>query len=151
MGLFRRTGGQILYPHFVKLTNGRKFIHSATLSGHEDWIRSLAFKHPTTDDAPLVLASGSQDATIRLWNIERRKKILTNSAEDLVDDLLDIFESSLGDLAENEEGGKQISLKHHIITVKTKSERYIDIYFLIHPIIDFFSVLSNTLLHSMPF
>jgi elongator complex protein 2 len=100
------------------------------LSGHEDWIRSLAFKHPTTDDVPLVLASGSQDATIRLWNIERRKKILTNSAEDLVDELLDNFESSLGDLGENEEGGKQISLKHHIITVKAKSERFLDNLFL---------------------
>ena len=94
------------------------------MSGHEDWIRGLAFKNPTTQDTPLVLASGSQDATIRLWNIERRKKML-NSAEDLVDELLDNFESSLGDLGENEEGGKQISLRHHIITVKVESGRFV--------------------------
>ena len=96
------------------------------------------------------MASGSQDATIRLWNIERRKKILTNSAEDLVDELLDKFESSLGDLGEKEEAGKQISLKHHIITVKAKSDRWTN-YFLINLIVDLISVLNNTLLHSMPF
>jgi hypothetical protein len=60
-----------------------------------------------------------------LWNIERRKTSVTNSAKGFVDELLDNFESSLGDLGEDEEGGKQISLKHHIITVKTKSERFL--------------------------
>jgi len=70
-----------------------------------------------------VLASGSQDATIRLWNIERRQKFLKNAAEDLVDEILDNFEASLGNLGENEEGGRQISLKHHILTVKDGPER----------------------------
>ncbi len=70
-----------------------------------------------------MLASGSQDATIRLWNIERRRKILKNAAEDLVDEILDNFEASLGNLGENEEGGRQISLKHHIMTVKDGPER----------------------------
>lgn len=40
------------------------------------------------------------------------------------DELLDAFESSLGDLAEGEEGGRQISLKRHILTVKTENGRY---------------------------
>lgn len=92
-------------------------MHSATLTGHEDWIRSLAFNDPQTENSPLVLASGSQDATIRLWNIEPRKERYTNNATTSVDELLDNFEASLGDLGENEEGGRQISLKHHIITV----------------------------------
>ena len=91
-------------------------MHSATLTGHEDWIRSLAFNSPQTENSALVLASGSQDATIRLWNIEPRKERYTNNTT-TVDELLDNFEASLGDLGENVEGGRQISLKHHIITV----------------------------------
>lgn len=42
--------------------------------------------------------------------------------DDLSDDLLDAFEASLGDLgADAEEGGRQISLKRHILTVKSNS------------------------------
>lgn len=100
-----------------------QFIQSATLSGHEDWIRSLSFKIPDRDDSPLVLASGSQDGTIRLWNIELWKKIshatLENQTAGPIDELLDNFEASLGDLVNGEEGGRQVSLKHHILTVKT--------------------------------
>jgi hypothetical protein len=58
-----------------------------------------------------------------LWNIELRQKFLKNAAEDLVDEILDNFEASLGNLGENEEGGRQISLKHHILTVKDGPER----------------------------
>ena len=72
---------------------------------------------------PLVLASGSQDATVRLWNIEPWQKVLAPTkditSEDLNDNLLDSFEASLGDIGENEEGGRQISLKRHVLTVKT--------------------------------
>ncbi|KAH9482449.1 Elongator complex protein 2 [Psilocybe cubensis] len=113
---------------FVRLwvCSDDEYLLSATLAGHEDWIRSLAFKSPGTEDAPLILASGSQDATIRLWNIEPWKKT-TNSKDKIrsseaIDVLLDTFEDSLGDLGENEEGGRQISLKHHILTVKVDSE-----------------------------
>lgn len=71
----------------------------------------------------LVLASGSQDATVRLWNIEPWQKVLAPikdiSSENLNDNLLDSFEASLGDIGENEEGGRQISLKRHVLTVKT--------------------------------
>jgi len=105
----------------------RQFIQSATLSGHEDWIRSLSFKVPDRDGSPLVLASGSQDSTIRLWNIEPWEKISLMIVKDHpaepIDELLDSFEASLGDLVDGEEGGRQISLKHHILTVKTGAER----------------------------
>jgi elongator complex protein 2 len=70
-----------------------------------------------------VLASGSQDNTIRLWNIEPYVKstTLANGVNGTgADDLLDAFEESLGDLGESEEGGRQISLKRHILTVKNQ-------------------------------
>ncbi|KAJ4466532.1 WD40-repeat-containing domain protein [Lentinula aciculospora] len=98
------------------------FVRSAVLGGHEDWIRSLSFCLSDAD-GPLVLASGSQDATIRLWNIEAyRKKTISEPSEGLSDDLLDAFEVSLGDFGDAEEGAKQISLKRHIISVKSNQE-----------------------------
>jgi elongator complex protein 2 len=101
-------------------------VRSAVLSGHEDWVRSLAFRVPISDVDPLILASGSQDGTIRLWNVETFSKDNKVSLiqpsnpveEPLSDDFLDAFEASLGDLADAEEGGRQISLKRHILTVK---------------------------------
>lgn len=106
-----------------------QFVRSAVLSGHEDWIRSLAFRVPPykVDHEPLILASGSQDGTIRLWNIEPFSKDTpkrvqnqadTYADELLSDELLDDFEASLGDLTDAEEGGRQISLKRHVLTVK---------------------------------
>lgn len=75
-----------------------------------------------------MFASGSQDATIRLWNIEPYRKQLTEASETdastLSDELLDAFEQSLGELEEAEEGGRQISLKRHVITVKDGTGRY---------------------------
>ena len=75
---------------------------------------------------PLILASGSQDGIIRLWSIEIFSKDLkhqSQSGEDklrpLSDDLLDDFEASLSDVGDNEEGGRQISLKRHILSVKS--------------------------------
>jgi elongator complex protein 2 len=78
--------------------------------------------------APLILASGSQDGTIRLWNVETFSKDTAQRPqgqtggpmdEPLSVDLLDAFEASLGDLADAEEGGRQISLKRHVLTVKS--------------------------------
>ena len=101
---------------------------SVSLSGHEDWVKALAFRPLDSPEDPLVLASGSQDATIRLWNIEpygkKQKEASTATPDDLSDELLDAFEESLGDLEEGEEGGRQISLKRHIITVKSDTDRY---------------------------
>jgi len=106
-----------------------QFVPSAVLSGHEDWVRSLAFRVPIygVDHEPLILASGSQDGTIRLWNVETFSKDTpkraqsqadTHADELLTDELLDDFEASLGDLTDAEEGGRQISLKRHVLTVK---------------------------------
>ena len=102
---------------------------SAALSGHEDWVKSLAFR-TASDNKSLVLATGSQDATIRLWNIEvytkREERSVSDDAEERVnDDLLDAFEASLGDLNDAEEGGRQISLKRHILTVNDTSNRFV--------------------------
>ncbi|CCK71136.1 Elongator subunit ELP2 KNAG_0G00800 [Huiozyma naganishii CBS 8797] len=41
---------------------------SATLEGHEDWVKSLAFRHQETP-GDYLLCSGSQDRYIRLWRI----------------------------------------------------------------------------------
>ncbi|CAL1702353.1 unnamed protein product [Somion occarium] len=99
------------------------FVYAAALSGHEDWIKSLAFQPPSIKGDPLILASGSQDGTIRLWNIEPHvRQTSTNDGTvegELSDDLLDAFEASLGDLADAEEGGRQISLKRHMLTLKS--------------------------------
>lgn len=104
-------------------------MRSAVLSGHEDWVRSLAFQEPAASEDPLTLASGSQDATIRLWKIEAFKRQNTSldsgPSGPLSDDLLDAFEASLGDLADAEEGGRQISLKRHILTVKSDQARWV--------------------------
>lgn len=49
-----------------------KFESSATLTGHEGWIRALDFTRETSDDSSdLLLASASQDKYIRLWRIHR--------------------------------------------------------------------------------
>lgn len=85
------------------------------MPGHEDWVKCLAFQPPRANGDPLILASGSQDATIRLWNIEPLKLESTTEAGD---ELLDAFEASLGDMGEGEEGGRQISLKRHIVSVR---------------------------------
>ena len=97
---------------------------SASLSGHEDWVKSLAFQQTSSSQESLLLASGSQDATIRLWNIEPiMKKSSDTPANGLSDDLLDAFEASLANVGDAEEGGRQISLKRHILTIKTGAGR----------------------------
>ncbi|KAI0269264.1 WD40 repeat-like protein [Gloeopeniophorella convolvens] len=104
---------------FTRSENG--FVPSGTIPGHEDWVRALCFRAPISPSEPLILASGSQDTNIRLWNIEAvtRAVSTTASSEVLSDELLDAFEASLGEVGEGEEGGRQISLKKHVLNVKT--------------------------------
>ncbi|KAM5535687.1 hypothetical protein V8D89_010674 [Ganoderma adspersum] len=100
------------------------FVPGATLPGHEDWVKCLAFKPTDTELDSLILASGSQDATIRLWNIEpfsRSALGASGSSAGETDDLLDAFEASLVNLADTEDGGRSISLKRHVLTVKSPS------------------------------
>ncbi|EJF62930.1 WD40 repeat-like protein [Dichomitus squalens LYAD-421 SS1] len=98
------------------------FVSAAALPGHEDWVKCLAFKPPGSDAGPLVLSSGSQDATVRLWNIEPFSQTALSASESTsgeTDDLLDAFEASLVNLEDAEDGGRSISLKRHILTVKS--------------------------------
>lgn len=57
------------YPYHLTIAPFQ-FVYSVSLSGHEDWVKSLAWRESVPDDNLLVLASGSQDSTIRLWNID---------------------------------------------------------------------------------
>ncbi|KAI6034199.1 WD40-repeat-containing domain protein [Pisolithus microcarpus] len=122
------------YPLAVAMTTLPKsrenlFVRSASLPGHEDWVRALAFRSPSSSDGvvngdPLVLASGSQDGTIRLWNVELLFQALTTvNGTSSTDDLLDAFEASLADPTEGEEGGRQITLKRHVISY-TGAQQY---------------------------
>ena len=42
------------------------------MEGHEDYVTSVAFNHNGT-----LLASGSSDETIKLWNLETKTEIAT--------------------------------------------------------------------------
>ncbi|KAI0138408.1 WD domain-containing protein [Pestalotiopsis sp. NC0098] len=57
-------------------TEEPKFDLQATLTGHDEWIRSLDFTFEsagTSDD--LILASASQDKYIRLWRVHQGKEL----------------------------------------------------------------------------
>jgi elongator complex protein 2 len=48
----------------------------ATLSGHEGWIRSLAFTHESDNPvSDLLLSSASQDKYIRLWRVHQGREL----------------------------------------------------------------------------
>lgn len=63
---------------------------AAELDGHEDWVKSLAFRQKRDTPEDFLLASGSQDRYIRLWRIrvndaiedddedEEKPKLLSN-------------------------------------------------------------------------
>ncbi|KFY45278.1 hypothetical protein V494_01033 [Pseudogymnoascus sp. VKM F-4513 (FW-928)] len=53
-----------------------EFRLKATLTGHEGWIRSLAFTNETDKpESDLLLSSASQDKYIRLWRIHQGKEL----------------------------------------------------------------------------
>ena len=57
---------------YISPSRGADFVFQASLSGHEDWVRSLAFalEDPhRSGDSDLLLASASQDRYIRLWRV----------------------------------------------------------------------------------
>ncbi|PVF97247.1 WD40 repeat-like protein, partial [Serendipita vermifera] len=92
-----------------------QFVEATSLPGHEDWVKSLDFC--ALPDNSLLLASGSQDGTIRLWSVTRAESHEQPRAIDIGDQLLDDFEQSLIDI-DDEYGGKQISMRHHLIQVR---------------------------------
>lgn len=60
---------------------------SATLEGHSDWIRALAFKN--LGDGNLMLASGCQDRYIRIWTIQEDDGKISAPTDELEDDTPD--------------------------------------------------------------
>ncbi|KAI9369792.1 6-phosphofructo-2-kinase-domain-containing protein [Aspergillus egyptiacus] len=77
-----------------------KFKKSATLSGHEAWVRSLSF---TADkqikSGDLLLASASQDKYVRLWRLTRGEASSTLSAGADEDTMLGGLEPTLSNKA----------------------------------------------------
>nr|XP_012148486.1 PREDICTED: probable elongator complex protein 2 [Megachile rotundata] len=69
--LYVTTSNNIEENHFTKVQ---------TLVGHEDWVRCMDFIYDIDDN--ILLASGSQDAMIRLWKISANKaEILSNELQ----------------------------------------------------------------------
>lgn len=60
------TGGLDSQVHIFVLQEDT-FKQVCALQGHQDWIKVLEFT--SCDDKSVLLASGSQDAKIRLWKI----------------------------------------------------------------------------------
>ena len=57
---------------YASSANNIDFKAAATLTGHEGWIRSLAFARENhLNDSDILLASASQDKYIRLWRLHR--------------------------------------------------------------------------------
>lgn len=48
---------------------------SAEMEGHEDWVKSLAFRQQRESKNDFLLSSGSQDRYIRLWRIRANEAI----------------------------------------------------------------------------
>ncbi|KAH6625203.1 RNA polymeras-like protein II Elongator subunit [Boeremia exigua] len=60
----------------VFVSRNDQFQLSATLTGHEGWIRSLDFTRETSDPtSDLLLASASQDKYIRLWRFHQGSEL----------------------------------------------------------------------------
>ena len=85
-------------------SKGEKFLHQATLTGHEGWIRSLAItQEKLSADSDLLLASASQDKYIRLWRIIN----IRESPKTKEGDLLGAFEQSLSNKAHKLEAAQK--------------------------------------------
>nr|XP_034189506.1 probable elongator complex protein 2 [Osmia lignaria] len=65
-----------LYVPAYNVPEESNFIKVQVLIGHEDWVRCMDFSWDTENS--ILLASGSQDAMIRLWKISVNKTELLN-------------------------------------------------------------------------
>ncbi|AQZ11640.1 ELP2 (YGR200C) [Zygosaccharomyces parabailii] len=70
-----------IYSFVLSGTRIENFQSAAELEGHEDWIKSLAFRYK---DSPgeCLLATGSQDRYIRLWKV-RLNELIDDSDENV--------------------------------------------------------------------
>lgn len=60
----------------IYVSRDTQFQLSATLTGHEGWIRALDFTRETSDaNSDLLLASASQDKYIRLWRFHQGNEL----------------------------------------------------------------------------
>jgi len=83
----------------IFISKDTHFDLAATLTGHEGWIRALAFTRETSDDASdLLLASASQDKYIRLWRVHRGEELPAVSSA-LNDPALGVLGKSLSNKA----------------------------------------------------
>ncbi|KAI4674864.1 uncharacterized protein J4E84_010305 [Alternaria hordeiaustralica] len=90
----------------VFVSHEGQFQLSATLTGHEGWIRALAFTRETSDlNSDLLLASASQDKYVRLWRLHRGDELPAASTA--------LNDPALGGL------GKSLSNKAHWINSAT--------------------------------
>ncbi|KAF2686823.1 WD40 repeat-like protein [Lentithecium fluviatile CBS 122367] len=93
----------------IFVSQDTQFQLSATLTGHEGWIRSLDFTRETSDnDSDLFLASASQDKYIRLWRVHPGEELPAVSSA--------LNDPSLGVL------GKSLSNKAH--RIESASSKY---------------------------
>ncbi|KAL6719593.1 Elongator subunit elp2 [Lecanora helva] len=91
------------------LTESENFTLQATLTGHEGWVRSLAFsKESYAPSSDLVLASASQDKYIRLWRFTR----IHQNSQGGEQDPSEAFEQSLS----NKTYSIRVSQSTYIIT-----------------------------------
>ncbi|KAH7402942.1 quinon protein alcohol dehydrogenase-like superfamily [Pyrenochaeta sp. MPI-SDFR-AT-0127] len=83
----------------VFVAQNGQFHLSATLTGHEGWIRALEFTRETSsNDSDLLLASASQDKYIRLWRVHQGDELPAASTA-LNDPVLGGFGKSLSNKA----------------------------------------------------
>lgn len=80
-------------------SNEPDFQLCATLSGHEAWVRSLAFKNDVqSSSGDFLLASASQDKYIRLWRVQHGE-VAPVVPKDPDDPMLGGFEQTLSNKA----------------------------------------------------
>ncbi|KAK7186045.1 RNA polymerase-like protein II Elongator subunit [Paraphaeosphaeria sporulosa] len=83
----------------IFVSRDTQFQLSATLAGHEGWIRALDFtKESDKEDSDLLLASASQDKYIRLWRVHQGEELPAVSSA-LNDPALGVLGKSLSNKA----------------------------------------------------
>jgi elongator complex protein 2 len=95
-----------------------------TLSGHEDWVRCLALASYFIKDSDipghLILASGSQDGSIRLWLI---KSLSATSPLAVVHDAKATHDQILDSIPDDSkyavDSSSQIESKQHVFKLTT--------------------------------